>query len=99
LGSPFSEAIAISGTKQAGYAEFGANGSAVLWNGTASSVIILNPPGAALSAAFGASGTQQVGMADIGGVGRAGRWTGTPGSWVDLSPAKTSKPPAAAESS
>ena len=63
---------------------------ASLWNGTASSVVDLNPEGSSFSFALGISSGQQVGYATFGGLGgmsHASLWTGTAASWVDLHPA------------
>lgn len=87
-GAAQSEVLAISGTQQVGYAEFGPAGRAGLWKGTGGSWIDLSPGGASSSMAFGTSGSQQVGFAIFGSdnTTHAGLWSGTGESWVDLSP-------------
>ncbi|MHB0999293.1 MAG: PxKF domain-containing protein [Armatimonadota bacterium] len=72
---------------------------AAMWNGTADSLVDLNPVGAEASGALGISGNCQVGWAafqaydEEGGPiylkwdQHAGLWHGTANSWVDLHPA------------
>jgi hypothetical protein len=90
-----SYAIATDGNQQAGYGE-GSTGAgsdhALLWSGTASSVVDLNPvslAGITASELYGLSANQQVGY----GVGpgtlnsnHAMMWSGTAASAVDLNP-------------
>jgi len=93
-----SGAYGTNGTQQVGWGSLrplvppptgGPNPHAILWNGSASSYVDLNPPDFAESYATGISGTQQVGY----GKGyftnsryHALLWSGTPGSYVDLHP-------------
>src|SRR5438876_294648 len=60
----------ISGSQQAGEgagSETGGGFHALLWSGTASSVVDLNPSGFDGSAAYGISGSQQVGFGSSAG--------------------------------
>jgi hypothetical protein len=62
---------------------------ALLWSGTASSAVDLNPSGFTQSYAFGTTGGQQVGYGEgsaTGGNNYALLWTGTASSAVDLNP-------------
>jgi hypothetical protein len=61
----------------------------VLWAGTASSWVNLNPAGYEQSGAYATSGTQQAGFAYFNGIGgglKASLWSGTASSWVNLNP-------------
>jgi hypothetical protein len=68
------------------------NSHALLWSGTADSVIILDPPGYHEVAAVGLHGSQQVGegsrVVDSGIVEHALLWNGSASSFVDLHPIK-----------
>jgi hypothetical protein len=60
---------------------------AVLWNGTASSMVDLNPNGMNESVAYNTNGTQQVGAGQNSSAGyQAFLWNGTAASAVDLNP-------------
>jgi hypothetical protein len=68
----------------------GGNPHAVLWHGTAASLVDLNPTGFDFSYAFGVSGNNQVGFGAgtaTGGPFHALLWHGTAESVVDLNPA------------
>ena len=72
---------------QAGFgfgAATGNNTHALLWVGTAASVIDLNPLTASSSNARAIAGSQQAGYAAIGGNFHAAIWSGTAASFVDL---------------
>jgi hypothetical protein len=84
-----SQAYGISGTQQAGYGHGSATGEqnhALLWNGSASSYVDLNPTGSTYSAAWGNNGAYQVGQVGIVGA-KAAMWSGTADSYVNLHPA------------
>jgi hypothetical protein len=85
-GTPFAwiDAFATNGTQQVGQGQKNGGGHAVVWNGTADSMVDLNPANASESRCFGTNGVQQAGMAYIGGVAHAFFWNGTPESAVDL---------------
>jgi hypothetical protein len=75
--------------QQAGYGAGPMTGNekhALLWSGTADSVVDLHPNGFTSSQASGASGGQQAGYGVVGGASRALLWTGTADSVVDLNP-------------
>jgi hypothetical protein len=55
----------------------------VLWNGSATSAVDLNPAAYSASQALGVGGGQQVGWG-IKGTQRALLWSGSPGSFVDI---------------
>jgi hypothetical protein len=57
---------------------------ALLWTGSADSVVDLNPSGFTASEAYGVSGGQQVGVGTIGGQEHALLWMGSADSVVDL---------------
>ena len=59
---------------------------ALLWSGTAGSVVDLNPSGYGVSIAWGVSGSSQVGQAipTGGSFSHAMLWSGTAASFVDL---------------
>jgi len=59
---------------------------ALLWNGSAGSVVDLNPSGFPASHAYGTDGTQQVGWGNAPGGDDALLWSGSAGSAVDLNP-------------
>ncbi len=86
-GATNSEAKAVSGGQQVGYATVGGVTRASLWSGTAASWVDLHPVGGTSSQALGMSGGQQVGAAIVGGINRASLWSGTAASWVSLHPA------------
>lgn len=79
-----SDALASSGSQQAGHALVGGLTRASLWSGTAASWVDLTPAGSMQSIAYAASGSQQAGFADVGGIDRASLWSSTADSWVDL---------------
>jgi hypothetical protein len=64
------------------------SGHALLWTGTAASVVDLNPSGFDSSQAYGVGGGQQVGegIPSGGGAFHALLWSGTAASAVDLNP-------------
>lgn len=83
-------AMGISGGQQVGrgwnpdYYEH-----ALLWSGTADSMVDLNPSGLDYSEAYGISGNQQVGRGHgsaTGGQTHAVLWSGSAETWVDLNP-------------
>jgi hypothetical protein len=79
-----SAANAVSGTSQVGW---GDGQHALLWHGTAESVVDLHPAGFDISEARGVSEAGQVGYGLIGGIGgmsHALLWNGTAASVVDL---------------
>jgi hypothetical protein len=72
-----------------------------LWNGTAASVVDLNPVGFYHSKAVGVSGASQVGYGvdpATGGAQHALLWNGTAASAIDLHPYLTGLGPAFVES-
>ena len=79
-------ATGVFGDTQVGYgyaAEFDATASiALLWHGTADSVVYLNPPDSGNAQAFAVSGDTQVGQSDFHAV----LWHGTADSMVNLNP-------------
>jgi hypothetical protein len=81
-----------SGSRQVGNGSGPATGNnthALLWSGTASSVVDLNPSGFTSSGALGISGSQQVGNGSGSATGNndhALLWSGTASSAVDLNP-------------
>jgi hypothetical protein len=85
-------AFGISGNQQVGWGQSGrSNNHALLWSGSASSYVDLNPSGFTESEAFGISGNQQVGFAVPGtnnyyGYDHAVLWSGSASSYVDLNP-------------
>jgi len=92
-----SEAYGTNGTQQVGFGAWrgagpgpsGYNYHAMLWNGSASSYVDLNPPDFAESCATGISGTQQVGYGkgySTNSGYHALVWNGTPNSYVDINP-------------
>ena len=85
-GFAVSGGFGISGGQQVGYGYGnGNNEHALLWFGTASSVVDLHPSRLAYSYCFGTSGSQQVGWGYSGNP-HALLWSGTAGSVVDLNP-------------
>jgi hypothetical protein len=87
-----SDGFGISGSHQVGSGSGSATGNnnhALLWSGTASSVVDLNPSGFTESRSYGISGSQQVGWASGSATGsnqHAFLWSGTASSAVDLNP-------------
>jgi hypothetical protein len=79
-----SEAFGISGGHEVGYGIIGTNEHALLWSGTAASVVDLDPRGFTQSEAFGISGGHEVGYGIIGTNEHALLWSGTAASVVDL---------------
>ncbi|HSH92737.1 MAG TPA: chitobiase/beta-hexosaminidase C-terminal domain-containing protein, partial [Roseimicrobium sp.] len=91
-GSLGSQAFGVGGGQQAGFGQFGqtvGDYRALLWTGTAGSVVNLHPAAGGYSIAFGADAGQQAGYVTIGGQLHASLWSGTAASWVDLHPAGT----------
>ena len=85
---------AVSGDSQVGHGNgptTGGNTHAVLWHGTAASLIDLNPTDVSNSYAYGVSGNNQVGAGygtATGGTFHALLWHGTAASVVDLHPGR-----------
>jgi hypothetical protein len=86
--------VATNGTQQVGDGlnSLGGQDHALIWSGTASSAVDLNPSGYAASVALGISPNvnQQVGWASSDGDAldeHAALWTGTASSFLDLNPA------------
>ena len=82
-----SEACSVSGSNQVGFA--GTADRALMWSGTAGSVVDLTPSGFTKCAAQGISGTRQVGYGSgtpTGSNYHALLWSGTAESVVDLNP-------------
>ncbi len=82
---------AISGSQQVGWGEDVSTGEkwhALLWNGSATGYIDLNPSGYHRSKALDTSGSQQVGFghATRDSYAHALLWNGTASSFVDLAP-------------
>ena len=76
----------IGNGQQVGYSFMNSPVHALLWSGSASTVVDLHPsslPAGSTSAAYGVGGGQQVGFANS----RAALWFGSPDSYVDLHPA------------
>lgn len=80
-GSASSEAKAVAGGQQVGYAF---SGRAMLWRGTAASGVSLHPAGFTSSQASATNGVQQAGFGSVGGHSHALVWSGTAESVVDL---------------
>jgi hypothetical protein len=77
----------VSGGQQVGYGWSSNKGNrALLWSGTAASVIDLHPSGFISSKAWGVSGGRQVGWGNTGLNNHALLWEGTSASVVDLNP-------------
>jgi hypothetical protein len=94
LHSPAAGAIsmgsAIGDGQQVGLGTSPTNGAsrALLWSGSAASVVNLNPAAAQSSQAVGVSGGKQVGYVDFtGNEQHAVIWSGTAASFVDIHPA------------
>jgi hypothetical protein len=92
-----SRALGISGTKQIGWGSGSTTSGrshALLWSGTAASVVDLHPSGFFSSTGTGVSGASQVGYGtDLAtGDDHALLWSGTAASAVDLHPADPERP-------
>jgi hypothetical protein len=91
-GYGFTVASGTDGVSQVGYgrvttSEFSSD-AALLWSGTAGSVVQIGPVGAGVASfATAVQGSQQVGHVINGGTTSAYLWAGTPGSAVSLHPA------------
>lgn len=89
-GFAFSEAYAVNGTAQAGYAYSTTTNSyhAVLWHGTAASAVDLTPSTVSSAYATGLGSKSEVGCGTPVGmsVGHALLWRGTAASMKDLQP-------------
>ena len=89
----WSSAYGTTGTQQVGEAfSYGTGDNAMLWNGTATNYVDLQPSGFTNSYAHGISGTQQVGYGEGPATGtgfpyHALLWYGTAESYIDLDPA------------
>lgn len=88
-----SSANAVNESRQAGFFQmYNGPQQAVLWQGSRTSWINLNPQGSTGSEVADMEGNQQVGYAsfldpnDNQIHGHAGLWSGTAGSWLDLHP-------------
>jgi hypothetical protein len=89
-----SYAYGTNGTQQVGELVYAsANGTAALWNGSATSAVNLDPSNAVggqgveyTSAAFATNGTQQVGEYQLNGFDHAVLWNGTAASAISLHP-------------
>lgn len=87
-----SQALAVSGNTQVGYAwgSSWATDHAVLWHGTSDSLVDLNPAGSNTSYGTGCYGKMQAGYAYLSNQRtHAFVWSGTPESAVDLTPGET----------
>jgi hypothetical protein len=95
-GYTYVEATGVDSGQQVGWGQMGdypaLTEHAILWSGSASSIVDLNPPGYGGSDAYAVYHGQQVGDAWTGPVGRMGSWlhamlwTGSADSYVDLTP-------------
>jgi hypothetical protein len=91
-GFTYSEAYGVSGGQQVGVGSgpvVGNSPHALLWSGTAASMVDLNPSGVLSSYAFAVSDGREVGEAlgpATGNNAHAYLWSGTAGSGVDLNP-------------
>ncbi|MBV8530052.1 MAG: hypothetical protein JO104_01945 [Candidatus Eremiobacteraeota bacterium] len=89
-GASYSEAYAVRGTAQVGYAYFSTTSSnhAMLWNGTAASAVDLTPSTLSSAYAAGLGAKSQVGCGTPSGmsVTHALLWHGTAASMIDLQP-------------
>jgi hypothetical protein len=82
-----SGANATNGTQQVGGGTTGGVDHALLWTGTAASVVDLHPAGFVSSGAAGTNGSQQVGSGVLASnFAHALRWAGTAASAVDMNP-------------
>jgi hypothetical protein len=87
IGFDSSSGAGVSGASQVGYAVLGDIRHALLWNGTATSVVDLHPAGFDGTIALGVSGASQVGFGFSGENGaHALLWSGSAASVVDLHP-------------
>lgn len=86
-GSSYSACYAVDDGMQGGLGQFGSNGHAGYWTGTAASWVDLNPTGSTSSAVRAIDGGRQFGEAKFGSATWAGYWNGTSSSWVSLHPA------------
>ncbi|MDQ2985607.1 MAG: hypothetical protein M3R13_02660 [Armatimonadota bacterium] len=85
--SPFSFGAGAGGGQQVGHTNIILNGpsNALLWSGTAGSLVNLHPAGFAASYAMDTDGTNQIGWRVVAGFGAfATMWSGTAESWVNL---------------
>ena len=88
-----SDAFGVSASQQVGFGYGPSTGyqyQALLWSGTADSVVNLTPAGYTYTGATGVADGQQVGFGVLdnsGGKSHAFLWTGTAASAVDLNPA------------
>jgi hypothetical protein len=75
--------------QQVGYAciQPSENCHALIWRGTAGSVVDVTPGVGTTAGLIGTDGTYQVGFVMINGAAHTGFWKGTSGSWVDVHPA------------
>jgi hypothetical protein len=93
------EALAVSAGRQGGSGFVGTSRHALLWFGTAASVVDLNPAPFTQSMVFGMDDLQAVGMGSgpsTGGEDHALLWTGnTAASFVDLHPSRFTRSAAA----
>ncbi len=90
-GSTWSQASAVSGSRQVGQARVGFEFHASLWNTTAASWIDLHPSAASESNAKATTPFSQAGYAVVGGAPHASLWSGTAASWIDLNPSVASQ--------
>src|SRR5690606_3284133 len=93
VGTELSLCHSVRGGGEAGVIFIGNNFRAAYWNGTAASMVDLNPTDAFQSEAWGALGGLKVGdtyIAALGPITRAVIWNGAPDSWTDLHPAGAS---------
>ena len=89
-GFGYTYAFATDGTHQVGEGRSGGTEDALLWTGTATSVVDLKPVGAFNSAAFGTRDFYQVGTASTPlQPSHATLWKGSAASAVDLNPIVT----------
>lgn len=85
----YTVADATDGSQQVGYGPVSGDYQAVLWSGSSSSAVALNPSGYDQSEAAGVGGGQQVGWGEgspTGGAENALLWTGSAGSALNLNP-------------
>ncbi len=87
-GSQETVALGVFANQQAGHAYVGVSSvrHAVVWAGSAGSLVDLSPTGATASDAVAADNGRQVGWVTKGGSDRASLWNGSSASWVDLNP-------------
>ena len=85
----WTQAFATDGTRQGGWGQFPSFGyqlRALMWSGSAASVIDMHPPGAGESTIRGMASTAQVGWGIFNGQDRGLVWRGAPASCVDVHP-------------